>query len=61
MPFTKYGFNVYRQEEWVSLLEANGLHFVQATKTLNEPDAEFDEQSIKVESLCIVAEKRKLQ
>ena len=60
MPFTKYGFTVYRQDEWVGLLEANGFHFERATKTINEPDAEFNQESIKVESLCIVAEKTML-
>lgn len=58
MPFAKYGFNAYSQDEWISLLEANNLHFVHAEKTQNEPDAEFDQQQYKVASLCIVAEKR---
>jgi ubiquinone/menaquinone biosynthesis C-methylase UbiE len=58
MPFVKYGFNVYSQDEWVTTLETNMLHFVHTEKTQNEPDAVFDKQLYKVESLCIVAEKK---
>ena len=59
MPFAKYGFNVYSQDEWVTELETNMLHFVHIEKTQNEPDAVFDKQLYKVESLCIVAEKKR--
>jgi len=57
MPFAKYGFNIYAEDEWISLLETNLLHFVHSEKTQNEPDAVLDKQIYKVESLCIVAEK----
>jgi ubiquinone/menaquinone biosynthesis C-methylase UbiE len=57
MPFTNYGFNMYEQEEWMDTLKTNHLHFIQAQRTENEPDAVFDNQCHKVESLCIVAEK----
>jgi ubiquinone/menaquinone biosynthesis C-methylase UbiE len=59
MPFAKYGFNVYTQDEWINMLETNLLHFVHTKKTQNEPDAEFDKQLYKAESLCIVAEKNR--
>lgn len=58
MPFAKYGFNAYTQDEWISKLETNLLHHVHTQKSQNEPDAEIDGQLYKVESLCIVAEKR---
>jgi ubiquinone/menaquinone biosynthesis C-methylase UbiE len=58
MPFAKYGFNVYTKDEWINMLGTNGLHFVRAEKTQNEPDAKFGNQSYKVESLCIVGEKK---
>jgi ubiquinone/menaquinone biosynthesis C-methylase UbiE len=58
MPFTNYGFNMYEQEEWIDTLKANHLHFIHAQRTENEPDAVFDNQCHKVESLCIVAEKQ---
>jgi ubiquinone/menaquinone biosynthesis C-methylase UbiE len=59
MPFAKYGFTIYTQDEWVTMQEINHLHFVHTEKTQNEPDAVFDKQLYKVESLCIVAEKRR--
>jgi ubiquinone/menaquinone biosynthesis C-methylase UbiE len=59
MPFAKYGFNVYTENEWISMLKANLLHFVCTEKTLNEPDAPFDKQLYKVVSLCIAAEKKR--
>lgn len=57
LPFAAHGFNMYAQEEWITIMEANHLHFVAANKTQNEPDAVFDKQSFKVTSLCIVARK----
>ena len=58
MPFSKYGFTVYTQDEWVKMLRASLFDFVHAEKTQNEPDAVFDKQFYKAESLCIVAEKK---
>jgi hypothetical protein len=60
MPFAKYGSNIYTENEWISMLKANLLHFVCTEKTLNEPDAPFDKQLYKVVSLCIAAEKKRL-
>ncbi len=57
MPFAKYGFTIYTQDEWIQMLEANHLQHVHTKITENEPDAEFDKQVYKMESLCIVAEK----
>jgi len=59
IPFAKYGFNIYTQDEWKKMLEANLLHFVLTKKTQNEPDAEFDGQLYQMESLCIVAERNR--
>ena len=59
MPFAEFGFNVYTQDEWINMLETNRLHFVHTEKTQNEPDAEFDGQRVKVESLCIVGERKR--
>ncbi len=59
MPFAKYGFNIYAENEWITLLENNLLHFVHSEKTQNEPDALFDKEIYKVQSLCIVAEKKR--
>jgi hypothetical protein len=57
MPFAKYGFSIYTQEEWINILQANHLNFVHTEKTKNEPDAVFNNQLYKAASLCIVAEK----
>lgn len=57
MPFAKYGFTIYSQDEWIHVLESNGLTYLHTKKTENEPDAEFDRQVYKMESYCIVAEK----
>jgi ubiquinone/menaquinone biosynthesis C-methylase UbiE len=59
MPFAKYGFNIYTQDEWVTMLKTNLLNFTHAEKAENEPDAVFDKQVYKAASLCIVAEKNK--
>ncbi len=58
MPFSKYGFNTYTEDEWVDVLQANGFDFVCSQKTQNEPDAVLDNRHIKVESLCIAAKKK---
>jgi SAM-dependent methyltransferase len=58
MPFANYGFNLYTKDKWITMLETNLLYFVNAEKTQNEPDVVFDKQHYKVESLCIVSEKR---
>lgn len=57
MPFTKYGFTIYTQDEWIRILEASQLRYVRTKKTENEPDAEFDKQVYKMESVCIISEK----
>lgn len=58
MPFSKYGFAIYTEAEWVDILQANQFHFLQTQKTENEPDTELDGKLYKMESLCIVADKR---
>lgn len=48
MPFAKYGFKIYDQEEWITMLESSLLQFVQIEEAPEEPGA----------ALCIVAEKK---
>jgi ubiquinone/menaquinone biosynthesis C-methylase UbiE len=48
MPFTKYGFTIYSQDEWVSLLEGSKFKYAGVAKSGKAPG---------MESLCIVAEK----
>jgi ubiquinone/menaquinone biosynthesis C-methylase UbiE len=54
LPFTKYGFKLYNQDEIRQLLEANHFKIVQIERS-NEPDQEIDGQYYKVESLCIAS------
>jgi len=58
MPFSKYGFNIYTSAEWINILEVNQFHFLYTQKTENEPDTELDGKFYKMESLCIVADKK---
>ena len=53
MPFSKYGFHIYSQDEWI-----NRLQFTRTVESENEPDAVIDKQAYKAGSLCIVAEKK---
>ena len=56
-PMTKYGFNMFTEEEVVNLLKANGL---KTTQVLNkkESDKDFFGKPMKVSSLIIVAEQK---
>jgi len=57
MPFTKYGFKIYAEDEWMHLLQENHLHFEETRRSVNEPDTVFDGKHYKAGSLCMVAEK----
>ncbi len=58
MPFTKYGFNNYTQEEWIAKLETCQLPLLLTERAQNEPDVEFGKQFFKAASVCMVAEKK---
>jgi ubiquinone/menaquinone biosynthesis C-methylase UbiE len=47
MPFAKYGFHIYTEDNWVKTLQTNHFHFVHTTKTENEPDAKFNAKLFK--------------
>lgn len=53
-PFTKYGFNLYKVQEWKSILELNGFEVVDEHR---KKDPAFDdfEDNIELESFCIAA------
>jgi ubiquinone/menaquinone biosynthesis C-methylase UbiE len=57
MPFTKYGFTKYTEEEWKLLVNKNPFNFLK-TERINEPGVDFDNKSFEVQSLCLVAEKK---
>jgi ubiquinone/menaquinone biosynthesis C-methylase UbiE len=56
MPFTKYGFTKYNEEEWVALLQGK-LHPLPVVK-VDEPTVQFEGNPFQVQSICLVAEKR---
>ena len=59
LPFTKYGFVLYELEDWKSILRKNGFSIINA-KRISESLIKEDGQSIRVESICCVAEKKNI-
>jgi ubiquinone/menaquinone biosynthesis C-methylase UbiE len=58
LPFTQYGFTLYDQNQWHSVLEQNGFIFIGVNK-IAEPLVEEDEGPLRFESICLIAEKNK--
>jgi len=57
LPFTKYGFARYSQDEWESILKNN--HFnMSEVKKLAEPELKFGDKTYQNQSLCFIAEKK---
>jgi len=56
MPFTKYGFTMYEEAEWKSLVEQNGFHYIDGLKT-QEPPFEVNGHTYQFGSLCLIAQK----
>ncbi len=56
MPFTKYGFTGYTDDEWKKLVEQHQFKF-NSVSTLDEPIRDFNGHSIQFRALCMVAEK----
>lgn len=56
LPFVEYGFNLYGKDEWTTVLENNGFR-VTGIQQKSDPPVEIDTQKLKLESLCITAEK----
>lgn len=55
-PFIKYGFKLFSKEDLVQLLSNNNFEVVNAIE-LTEPNAEFNELSLKLETLIVCAKK----
>ena len=56
MPFAKYGFTRYEQEEWESILRNN--HFsIDIVKRIEEPEFKLGNKKYQNQSLCFIAEK----
>jgi ubiquinone/menaquinone biosynthesis C-methylase UbiE len=58
MPFTKYGFTKYNEQEWSDLLP-DSLQLLPVV-TVDEPIVQFEGNPFQVQSLCLVAEKKQL-
>lgn len=56
LPFTKYGFNLYTETAWRSILEENGLS-VQGSTYKTDPALEEGGEAIQLESIFITSEK----
>ncbi len=55
-PFTKYGFNLFSQEEVTKLLTDNGFEVVNVAVN-KEPDFDFNGQTIMLENIVVEARK----
>ena len=55
-PFTQFGFVLYEEEEWKSILEQNGFQWIGAKKK-TDPVIEEDGNSFRMESICLIAKK----
>lgn len=58
LPFTKFGFNLYSKEEWMTIMEENSFN-VQNTTSKIDPPFEEGGKMITLESVCITSEKNK--
>ena len=56
-PFVEYGFNLYSTEEWAEMLDQNGFSLIHTHNRL-DPEIEVDGNKLRLESCCIVAEKK---
>lgn len=55
-PFTRYGFILYNEEEWVLLLKENGFRYIHTVNGNEEKDMQTGRNTPFV-SLCVVSEK----
>lgn len=59
LPFVEFGFNLYTKEQWISILNENGFEVSRIAEKL-DPESEVEGQSMRMKSICIVAEKQQL-
>ena len=55
-PFTQFGFVLYGEDDWKSVLERNGFQSI-GTKKQTDPAIEDEGTSFSLKSICFVAEK----
>ncbi|MBL7730272.1 MAG: class I SAM-dependent methyltransferase [Chitinophagaceae bacterium] len=56
MPFTNYNFTKYDESDWQTLVNKNGLQYLQAF-TIDEPETTFRGETFRIQSICLVAAK----
>lgn len=56
LPFTKFGFNLYTEDQWTSILKENGFTLLNSTY-YKDPPIEENGKSIHLESICLTAQK----
>lgn len=59
LPFTRYGFRSFTEEDWKLLCHLNNLAFIRSS-IVNEPDIPGQENLTGIRSICLVAEKKQL-
>lgn len=57
MPFTRYGFRSYSEEEWKELLVNNKFSYI-GSVLKDEPSYEMVESDFTFQSVCFIAEKK---
>jgi hypothetical protein len=56
MPFTKYGFNMYNETEWLDLLNKSGFKNLSALP-ITEPAVKHKGKEYTLQSICFEAAK----
>jgi ubiquinone/menaquinone biosynthesis C-methylase UbiE len=56
LPFTKYGFNLFKVDNWISVLKQNRF-IVKGAVHQTDPPIQEDGEEIRLESVCVIAEK----
>ncbi|CAN5493594.1 class I SAM-dependent methyltransferase [soil metagenome] len=59
-PFVKHGFKLYSENEWESVLKRNGFELSTISRQ-NDPEIVDEAETIRLESVCMVAEKNELE
>lgn len=57
LSFSKFGFNLYEENEWQTILQKNGFEKISINKKL-EPTIEYNGEIFQMESICFIAEKK---
>ncbi len=56
-PFVEHGFNLYENREWEKIMTQNGFFHLNTHKRM-DPELDLDGNKLRLESCCIVAQKK---